>query len=224
MSSQSALVPRVPIPLPTGLTVEVDDAVQTAGDYRSAPNAARTLVLRRSWRTPQLKGLLAFCIFWDGFMVLWYTIIGMMDDPPLTHVLFPLLHVAVGVGLTYRVLAGFVNTTTLTVRDRALSIRHFPLPWRGSRTLASSEIRQLYSGRKVRESRNDLATSFFLGAVLADGSKVPLVSDLANEEQALFLEQRLEDHLELRDEPVEGELPRRPASAYGEDDAGTAER
>ncbi len=215
--SSAAHLSRTPVPLPKGLTVEIDDLALTEGDYRSAPNAKRALVLKRSWRTPQLYGLLTFCLFWDGFMVLWYTIIGMMDDPPLTHVLFPLIHVAVGVGMTYRVIAGFTNTTTIAVRDGSLHISHSPLPWSRARTLAAAEIRQIYSGEKVREKKPTPTSTFYLGALLADGSKIPLVADLANAEQALFIEERLEDHLGIRDEPVEDEIERNaePGSANG---------
>lgn len=53
--------------------------------------------------------LVFFCIAWDGFLLFWYGAalgIGFLGDdaePVLIMMLFPLLHVAVGTGLTLRI-------------------------------------------------------------------------------------------------------------------------
>jgi hypothetical protein len=104
------------------------------------------LFIRLSWFQPVLIFLAFFCVFWDGFLVFWYTMAlahpgrgNMMWLP----VLFPLIHVAVGVGLTYYVIAGFLNSTRILIDDEFVHIRHQPIPWRGNRDQPRSEIRAI---------------------------------------------------------------------------------
>ena len=103
------------------------------------------LFIRLSWFHPILIFMAFFCVFWDGFLVFWYAMAlarpaqGMMWMP----LLFPLLHVAVGVGLTYYVISGFLNSTRILIDDEFVHIRHQPLPWRGNRDQPRREIRTI---------------------------------------------------------------------------------
>lgn len=57
-----------------------------------------------------------------------------LSDP--THIdALPLLHLAVGVVMTYLVLALLFNRTTVTLDANVLSLRHGPLPCASSRVL-----------------------------------------------------------------------------------------
>lgn len=102
----------------------------TAAPLREVPLPPRfavddfggTLRIQFRWFTPMVFIPLFFCIFWDGFLVVWYAI-AFSTNGPLMMKLFPLLHVAVGVGLTWFVLATFVNRTTITVGDGACVVR-----------------------------------------------------------------------------------------------------
>ena len=103
-------------------------------------------LIRLSWFHPILIFMAFFCVFWDGFIIVWYTmalagpIKGNMMWLPL---LFPLMHVAVGVGLTYYVIAGFLNSTRILIDHESVHIRHQPLPWRGNRDQPRSDIRSI---------------------------------------------------------------------------------
>lgn len=130
-------VPDEPLACPSGIVVEAD-----FGDR---------LVIRRSWFTPALFFLLFFCIAWDGFLVFWYSM-ALFGNPANGNagfewlaILFPICHVAVGVGLTYSVIAGFLNRTWITVDRELLRIRHAPVPWRGNRSLSVEDIKALES-------------------------------------------------------------------------------
>ena len=83
--------------------------------------------IRRRWFTPAILALLGFCVVWDGFLVVWYSVV-FAGDGPVLMALFPLLHVAVGVGLTYLALAGLLNTTRITILREHLAVKHKPLP------------------------------------------------------------------------------------------------
>ena len=100
------------------------------------------LTLTRRWYTHGLWAVLAFCLFWDGFLVVWYSIglrqlFGGEDfgEPGLWATLFmlvfPVFHVAIGVGLTYFVICGFVNRTVVRIAGGELSVWHGPMPWPG---------------------------------------------------------------------------------------------
>lgn len=183
---------RGPVPLPAGIQVD---------DWGGA------LRIVRRWFTPLAFFLLFFCIFWDGFLVVWYSLAFGMNAPLIFKV-FPILHVAVGIGLTYFTLALFFNRTVLTVENGLLSVQHGPLPWPGNKTIETSDIDQLYCREKIRHGKNGPQVTYHLNAITTDGRKVDIVSGLDEADQALYLEQRLEEHLRLIDRPVPGELQR----------------
>lgn len=176
------------------------------------------LVISWSWFSPAIFFLLFFCIFWDGFLVVWYSIVlglglgglggekGPSGWPLLFMAIFPVLHVAVGVGLTYFVLASFVNRTTVRVDRGELTIRHGPVPFPGNKTLLTSDLTQFYCSETVHNHRRSSSVSYELNAVHTDGSKVKLLSGLTELDQGLFLEQRLERFLGIENERVPGEV------------------
>jgi hypothetical protein len=120
-------------------------------------------------------------------------------------VVFPIAHLAVGVGLTYTTLAGFLNTTTLELDRGSLKIQHRPLPWLGEVNLPVRELAQLYCKEK-RGSGEDSSTSYHLSAVLKNGRKLDLLSNLDSPEIAAYVERKVETWLRIPDRPVRGEL------------------
>lgn len=109
-------------------------------------NAGIDVKIIISWFHPGLFFLLFFCICWDGFLVFWYSIAlfgtgeGAFD---WMMIWFPILHVAVGVGLTYSVACGFINRTILTISNYDLSVKRGPLPWFGNRSIPRKEILEI---------------------------------------------------------------------------------
>lgn len=51
------------------------------------------------WFEPSLFLLMFFCIAWDSFLVFWYTM-AFTHNGPWIMIVFPMAHLAVGVGLT----------------------------------------------------------------------------------------------------------------------------
>ncbi|MCM2266207.1 MAG: hypothetical protein NDI60_00375 [Elusimicrobiales bacterium] len=186
----AALAKRV-VEMPKGYTMTAEGA---------------DLVLIRRWFSAKFVFLLFFCAFWDGFLIFWYGI-ALSKGAPLLAMVFPLIHVAVGVGLTYFTLAGFLNRTRIKMSTGEVSIKHYPLPWAGNRTLRRQEIDQLFCEEKLSRNRNSSATySYNLSAVLADGRRIKLISGLDQPEDALFLEQKIEGYIGIADRPVAGEM------------------
>ncbi|MFC5528700.1 hypothetical protein [Cohnella yongneupensis] len=159
------------------------------------------LVISRRWFSSKVFFLLFFAIFWDVFLFSFYKQLLSGDSVPTMAALFPLLHVGVGIGITYSVITGFVNKTVISVSPDLLGIRHTPLPWRGNRTLHRSDFIQLY----VEEVRQKNSVSYRLNAVLNNHKKLKLLSGIYDRSQAVFFEKEIEKYMGIQDEPISGE-------------------
>jgi hypothetical protein len=166
------------------------------------------LRLTRSWFTWAVIVMTLFCVAWDSFLVFWYSM-ALAGNAPWIAIVFPVLHLALGVALTYGTLAMYLNRTVLEVAQGRLTVRHGPLPWPGRRDLDAGDLEQLYCDETASRGRRGSGSySYNVWAVLKDGQRVKLLDTLPNREQALFVEQMVEDYLGIEDRPVHGELPR----------------
>lgn len=189
--------PRATVPRPEKYRVE-DDGRQ------------RTITWR--WFHPAVFFLIPFCIAWNAFLVGWYSMAGGMGEQgvpgamQLIFLVFPIGHVAVGIGLAYVVLAMLVNRTVIRTDRETLSIKHGPIYWPGVK-LAVNEIDQLYC--TLAESTNsdgDRNRGFSLRARMRDGSARTLIGQLQIRDDGLYLEQALEAALGIKDDSVPGEV------------------
>lgn len=167
------------------------------------------LVIRRRWFNHQVWFLLLFCLFWDGFLVVWYAngIAAMArgESEALVMLLFPLLHVAAGIGISWWTLATLLNTTEIRLRSGMLEVAHGPLPWPTPDRLPTASLDQLYA---VLKRGNKGRVSYELHARQKGGVSHKLLGQLPSADLARYLEQRVESYLELADRPVAEELPR----------------
>src|SRR5262245_55375469 len=176
-------------------------------------NWGSELVITRSWFNHSVWALSGFCIFWDGFLAVWYWI-GIHELLRGSHgsgmiwlmLVFPVLHVAVGVGLTYAVLCMIFNKTVIRVSGGELTVWTGPLPCGNNRRLFTSEIRQLFCTETKVRGEDSVHRSYDVMALMRDMSRVKLVSGLEELEQAWFIEQQVEGHLKIEDERVAGEV------------------
>ncbi|MEZ4328450.1 MAG: hypothetical protein R3B40_24725 [Polyangiales bacterium] len=170
---------------PTSITLTREEPSALFQDtYREATTRAPSaFTLTRRWFQPHHVFLLFFCIAWDSFLVFWYSS-AFGSDASWLMVVFPVAHVAVGVGLTYSVLAGFLNRTTLTLTADTLSVRHGPVPWRGNARFARSDLRgaELSEQPRDRSSEATGSGSHAVSVRLADESLVKLMGGLTDQE------------------------------------------
>lgn len=198
---------RREVPLPEGLAVVWNDGGGFGGlGYRASAAKHRDVTIVRRWFSP-LKHLpmLLFALVWNGFMVFWYTMAAGGGAPFLFFV-FPIIHVAVGVGMAYGALTGLLNRTTVAVEGGKLSIRHHPLPWPGNREVPVDSLEQLYCTENVHRGKNGTTFSYDLKAALKDGTSTVLVKKIPEAEQALYIEQAVEDALDIIDVAMPGEI------------------
>lgn len=98
------------------------------------------ITIRKDWRTWKVIPLAVFVVVWDSFLVGWYGIVLSKPDAPLMTALFPLGHLAVGVGLTYFVLASLVNKTDVEISSMGVRVVTRPAPWIGNKAVALSDL------------------------------------------------------------------------------------
>lgn len=186
-----APAPPLPVPLPERLTVH------TAGGG---------LRIERRWYAWPAIFLAAFCVMWFGFLGSWYL---MAFGTGMTALmLFPLLHVAVGLCLAYFTAAMFVNTTEIVVANGVLAVRHGPLPWFGNREIPTDSLEQLYCDEHVSRTRNGITITYSVRARGRDGRMLKLVTGLPERDQAMYIEQEIERHLGIADRAVTGQVRR----------------
>lgn len=158
--------------------------------------------LRIRWFGPQHLFLAFFCVFWDGFLVLWYSaLLTSKGGVEIVAALFPLLHVAAGVFLTYTCLAGFLNTTTIELADGRLRMTHAPLPWKGNLDMDASDIKQLFVVENIGSKGS---RSYELCALLKNQTRISFLSQPLD--VLRFVEQHLESLLKIEDARVLGEF------------------
>ena len=166
----------------------------------------RDFSIRWRWFTPMYFGLLFFCIAWDSFLIFWYAMALRMKHVPWLMVVFPIAHLAVGIGMTYAVLAGFLNSTTIWTGGGELFVRHGPVSWGGNQRLYIGDIAQLFCERQLNRNNNTRTSeSFAVQVVMKDGRRVKLASCNSGGE-ARFLEQTIEQRLGIPNVRVAGEL------------------
>jgi hypothetical protein len=164
------------------------------------------LTIAYRWFSLKYIFLTLFCVFWMGFLAVWYLFAFATRNWIIAAL--PALHLAVGLGLCYATVAGFVNTTTIRIDGSRLSVRHHPLPWRGNREIAAADVKQLYCEQKVTRGRNGVSYSYDLGALLRDGARKTIVSGIDSPDLPLYLEQHAESWMRITDQPVAGEFAR----------------
>ena len=186
---------RLPAPKPQRFFVE-EFGSELAVSYR--------------WFTPALFFMAFFCLFWDGFMVMWYSIAisQILGGQPAAWAMaaFGLLHLAVGLGITYSTIASFVNRTEIKLAGGTLTVRHGPMRWSGNHTLSVDDILQFYCSDRTHSNRRRHWSSYQLNVLKKDGTKLVLLGSLTEPEEALFLEERLEAKLGIAPRSVPGEL------------------
>lgn len=164
------------------------------------------LQIVRRWFSPYIIFLAFFCLFWNGFLVVWFYIAFTQKQYGMA--LFGSLHAAVGLGMLYAVLTGLFNKTYIRISHGSLLVIHRPLPWLGQKNIPRQDLKQLYSKESVYPGEHGHSRRYSVQAITKKGQVIALVSNLASSEEALFIEQEIEKYLKIDDEPVRGEIPR----------------
>lgn len=150
------------------------------------------LRLSWSWWRWSYVFLIFFTIAWDGFLVFWYAMAIFGHEKTGSAfswfaILFPICHVAVGVGLTYFLIAASCNRTTIELGRETLRVRHAPVPWIGNRDIARERIHRLKIARTESQSSGRVSVTHGLLAELDPDGQATLVRSFHDAEHARFV-------------------------------------
>ncbi|MDA8792592.1 hypothetical protein N9N67_05065 [Bacteriovoracaceae bacterium] len=161
-------------------------------------------ILTRKWFSSKTFFLIFFTIAWNTFLVFWYTMAFSDDNAPLMMKLFPIVHVAVGLGLFYGTLCSIFNKTIFTVTYQNLSVKHGPIPYRGNCEISRRDVEQLWIKEVVRHHKNSTQTWYDL-FLKRRNEKDLKIGKFHHYDQALKVEQEIESALGIQDKSVAGE-------------------
>lgn len=167
------------------------------------------LTISWRWFSPAGLALIPFCIAWNVFLVGWYSIgfsmLGQMGIFSLIMLIFPIGHVAVGVGLLYACAVNLCNSTQVTVRSGKLTLSHGPIYAGKTQELSVDEIDQLYvkselnTGKTPRIGKNGGLLNQTLCARTKHGREVKLLPHNTDADIARAVEHLVEKHLGIED-------------------------
>ncbi|MEP0355604.1 MAG: hypothetical protein ABJH06_06650 [Paraglaciecola sp.] len=158
--------------------------------------------ISRKWFSGQVIFMTVFAIFWNGF--LWQFYADMGEEADVFSKIFPLIHVAAGIGISYYAIAGWFNKSNVFVSKETIEINHKPIPWFGNKKMKSADLKQIYTKEKVTSGKNGTTVTYEVHAILNSGTNTKLLSGLEASEQALYIEQEIEKYLNIKNSPVRG--------------------
>ncbi|WP_438481651.1 hypothetical protein [Oleiharenicola lentus] len=151
-------------------------------------------MLTRKWRTGAAWIVVGFTVVWDAFLVMWYAFGLTRGDLSWGLLLFPLLHVAFGLVLTYASLGMLFNSTVIEVSADLLRVATGPIPFHREVRVSPSEIREV---RYHEHASRGYSSSYDLRAVLNSGEEKNLLRGLGEYSEVLFYTSELRSSLGL---------------------------
>jgi len=169
-----------------------------------------TLIITFTWSKDAAYGSLVVTCIWNGFLffVLTHILSAMLAAQYYLMIMVILVFFVVpGIYLIYTTLVLLLNRMTISVNNRTVEVQHSPLPWLGNTVIVSAQIEQVFcnlsSGLQLYNNRRE---GFDVLACMKNGECVKLISGLERPTHALFVEQEIEQHLGIPDQPVVGEI------------------
>lgn len=189
--SEPSHIPEFPGELPRGMTYD---------------DRGHELEFSWRWRKPQDWFMILFSVVWNAIMVA--VVAGMLTAASFE--IWILAHLFVGLGTGYIGLRQLLNRTTVTLRPRELTASSGPIGRQEDVLLNPLDVKQLYiRSRESYKLNNEPVFIYELHAIVRDRwEDLLVVGNIAKLEQAMFMEARVEQYLEISDIPVPGSISR----------------
>ena len=133
------------------------------------------LIIRKKWFGVH-DILNPICIFWCGFLVVWYGI-AFSDDTPLMMKLFPLGHVALALVFCYVIADTSIKRIIMIIEPQ---VKHYLLS--GCNKCVDVQMKQLYTSERVTNNKNELIR-YRVNVIDNQGRSKGLVGGLESKEQ-----------------------------------------
>lgn len=147
-----------------------------------------------------------FTLFWNAILSVF--VIISVTTGEYFMLLFCGLHILVGLGLFYNTLSMYINTHILHVTNRGLESTYGPLkfPWKKNSFTDKFNVNQIYCRKYKMGSVNNVPKYGFKVSLLTnDGEDIVLINQLPDYRSALYIEQQIEQFLEIEDKAVADE-------------------
>lgn len=107
----------------------------------------------------------------------------------------------------YYSLAKLLNKTTIKVTHDEIRVRHKPVPFSKNLVLKKEDVTQLYvTQHRIGHRYYLYYTTYQINVILSDDEVITLVKGLSTPNQGRFIENKIEDFLDITDIHVEGEI------------------
>jgi hypothetical protein len=147
--------------------------------------------VRWRWFQPRVFVGAGMSVFWGA--AVWLLEVGAGRDPGLA-MLIPC--VALEAALAYWTLAGLLNSTEIRVTRGALSVRHGPVPWWGTRRFAAGSLKGVeVRARRGTDARAASEIRYELWARDNGDSVRRLVGGLSSPDAVDWLQEEIERRL-----------------------------
>lgn len=159
-----------------------------------------------SWRRSLGTFLTFFTIFWNTIVFIGAG--AAIISGNYAALLFMSLHLFVGISLLYYHLTLIFNHTSIIVDHHRMLIDHYPLrlPFYPKRNIKIESIKQLYVEKYTESTTNNVPNyAYSVSGLLNNGKKLKLIKGLVHVEQARYIEQEIENFLQIPDEKIAGE-------------------
>ena len=111
------------------------------------------------------------------------------------------------IAVMYYSLAKLMNTTRINVSHHDIKVNHSPIPFSRNMVLKKEDVAQLYvTQHRIGHRYYLYATTYQINVILSNKDIITLVKGLHYPEQGRFIENKIEDFLDITDIHVEGEL------------------
>jgi hypothetical protein len=143
----------------------------------------------------------AFAAVWDGFLVFWYATAFRHPSPGGMALWFPLLHVGVGVFVTWNALRKLFNRTTIRLTRERLTIAEGPVPAYARLDVPIAAVERFEAGRREQSTKGGTRSLPIVLLLTRDGRSQPLRVECAGDDQSRWLSTRLNEHLAIVQAP-----------------------
>jgi len=164
------------------------------------------LEISYNWRRHASGFLILFGLFWNA-MLIPFLLVGLTSGQYVVLLAIS-LHLLIGIGLLYYILASLLNTTYVSVTPLELQVEHRPLPvpMQTKRVLSSRQIAQVYVKKYANGKTNGQPNwAYAVEVLLQNQAAIRLLGGLKTADFALYLEQEIERFLHIDDRRVKAE-------------------
>lgn len=157
----------------------------------------------RKWFGFPIMLMSGFMVFWIGIQFFTYFLItGEFGDATVIIYSFGAIFLLIDVFLFYLLAAGWMNKTDIFVNKQLMEIKHSPVPWMGNKKLDATTLTQFYVHKSVATNDGRTTVTYEVHYLQKGQQSAKLIAGLAEREQAVFIEQKIENYLGIIDVPI----------------------